>query len=47
MDLIDEMRALAARAGKQVDDLRTEEANKNALVMPFINALGWPNTRTA
>ena len=41
MDLIDEIRALAARAPKQIDMLQTEEATKNALVMPFITALGY------
>lgn len=37
MDFIDRVRELSARAGKVVDRLETEEATKNALVMPFIN----------
>lgn len=41
MDFIDHLQALAARVSKQVDVLATEEATKNALVMPFINALGY------
>jgi predicted type IV restriction endonuclease len=41
MDFIDHIQALAARVSKQVDRLATEEATKNALVMPFINALGY------
>jgi hypothetical protein len=41
MDFIDHLQALAARVSKQVDMLLTEEATKNALVMPFINALGY------
>lgn len=41
MDLIDEIRALAARIPKQIQLLQTEQATKNALVMPFIGALGY------
>lgn len=41
MDLIDQLQALAARVTRQVDMLLTEEATKNAMVMPFINALGY------
>lgn len=41
MDLLDALQALASRVSKQVDRLETEEATKNALVMPFINALGY------
>lgn len=41
MDFIDQLHALAARVSRQVDRLLTEEATKNALVMPFINALGY------
>lgn len=41
MDFIDSVQALASRVSKQVDRLATEEATKNALVMPFINALGY------
>jgi hypothetical protein len=41
MDFIDELRALAARIPQQLEHLRTEEGTKHALVMPFINALGY------
>jgi hypothetical protein len=41
MDLIDRLRELSARIPKLLEHLQTEEATKNALVMPFINALGY------
>ena len=41
MDFIDEIKALATRVPKKLEHLQTEEATKNALVMPFINALGY------
>lgn len=41
MDFIEEINSLAARAKNQVDHLETEESTKNALVMPFIKALGY------
>jgi hypothetical protein len=41
MDFIDKIRELAARIPKQLDLIQTEEATKNALVMPFIAALGY------
>lgn len=41
MDFADELQALAARIPKLIDHLETEEATKNALVMPFIAALGY------
>lgn len=41
MDFIDQINALASRASSQIEHLATEEATKNALVMPFINALGY------
>jgi hypothetical protein len=41
MDFIDQLRALSARGSKQIPMIATEEATKNALVMPFINALGY------
>ncbi|MBW3130034.1 type I restriction endonuclease [Hymenobacter profundi] len=41
MELIDQLTNLAARAQKQIGHIQTEEATKNALVMPFINALGY------
>lgn len=41
MDFIDRMRELAVRAEKQLPHCTTEEATKNALVLPFISALGY------
>ena len=41
MDFIDQIRVIAARIPKQMEHIRTEEATKNALVMPFIKALGY------
>jgi hypothetical protein len=41
MDLVDQLAALASRSLKQLDNLKTEEATKMALVAPFINALGY------
>lgn len=41
MDFIDKIRELSARIPKQLDYIQTEEATKNALVMPFITALGY------
>jgi hypothetical protein len=41
MDFIDEIRTLAARIPSQLEHLRTEEATKTALILPFINALGY------
>jgi len=41
MDLIDRLRDLAARVRPQLDRLGTEEATKTALVLPFLNALGF------
>ncbi|HUT95120.1 MAG TPA: type I restriction endonuclease [Thermoguttaceae bacterium] len=41
MDLIDRLRELSARKAKQIELLQTEEATKNALVLPFITALGY------
>ena len=41
MDLIDQLRTIADRASDQGHTLLTEEATKNALIMPFINALGY------
>ena len=41
MDFIDQIRELSERALKQKEMLKTEEATKNALVMPFINLLGY------
>ncbi len=41
MDFIDQLNALAAKVPKLCDVLKTEEATKNALVMPFIGILGY------
>lgn len=41
MDFIDKLRDLATLIPKQVEHIRTEEATKSALVMPFINSLGY------
>lgn len=41
MDFIEQLQALAAKIPKLCPILQTEEATKNALVMPFINALGY------
>lgn len=41
MDLIDKIKDLASRIPKQIDHIKTEEATKNAFIMPFISALGY------
>jgi len=41
MDLNDRLSELAKRVEHQLDAISTEEATKNALVMPFISALGY------
>lgn len=41
MDLIDKIKDIASRIPKQIEYIKTEEATKNALVMPFIAALGY------
>ncbi len=41
MDFIDQLKALSSTAEKQLDNIKTEEATKMALVAPFINALGY------
>ena len=41
MDFIDKIRELSARLPKQLEHIHTEEATKNALIMPFISALGY------
>ncbi|HZH98891.1 MAG TPA: type I restriction endonuclease [Fimbriimonadaceae bacterium] len=40
-DLIDDIRAISAKIEKSRDLVSTEEATKNAFVMPFIAALGY------
>ncbi len=41
MDFIDELRALATRITNTRSLIQTEEATKNAMVMPFIHLLGY------
>ena len=41
MDFIDQLKALAGKVPTLCDLLQTEEATKNALVMPFIRILGY------
>ncbi|QDT99004.1 type I restriction endonuclease [Gimesia aquarii] len=41
MDLTDRMKDIASRIPKQMDYTQTEEATKNAFIMPFISALGY------
>ncbi|QGM45121.1 type I restriction endonuclease [Methylocystis heyeri] len=41
MDFSAKIAALAQRAAKQKDSVETEEATKNAFIMPFISALGY------
>lgn len=41
MDFIDQLRTLATRIANTKDMIQTEEATKNAMVMPFIQMLGY------
>lgn len=41
MDFKDQIKQLSDRIEKLKDNLQTEEATKNALIMPFIQALGY------
>lgn len=41
MDLIDRLQEISARLPQQLSHLTTEEATKNALMMPFLAALGY------
>ncbi|MGD9579120.1 MAG: type I restriction endonuclease [Syntrophorhabdus sp.] len=41
MDFIEKIQELSQRIPKQIDHIQTEEATKSALVMPFIQALGY------
>ena len=41
MDLIDKIKNLASRTPKWLEHIKTEEATKNTLIMPFIEALGY------
>ena len=41
MDLIDRMREISNQAPRRLEHINTEEATKNAFIMPFIQALGY------
>lgn len=41
MDLIDQLKDLSSRIRKVKDGIQTEEATKNAMIMPFIQILGY------
>lgn len=41
MDFIDKLEAIGNRVGEMKDRIETEEATKNAFIMPFIQALGY------
>jgi len=41
MDLIDKIKDIASRVPKQMEHIQTEEATKNAFIMPFISSLGY------
>lgn len=41
MDFIDQLRALSARVASTREIIQTEEATKNAMIMPFIQSLGY------
>jgi hypothetical protein len=41
MDLIDKIKEISTRVEKQRSFINTEEATKNAFIMPFISALGY------
>jgi len=41
MDLIDRVKEIASRIPKQIEHIQTEEATKNAFIMPFISSLGY------
>ncbi len=41
MDLIDRIKDIASRMPKQMEHIQTEEATKNAFIMPFIGSLGY------
>ncbi|MEJ7611332.1 MAG: type I restriction endonuclease [Ferruginibacter sp.] len=41
MEFKDQIKALADRVSKMKDKIQTEEATKNALIMPFIQAMGY------
>lgn len=41
MDFIDQVKSISQQIQKIREQILTEEATKNAFVMPFVNALGY------
>lgn len=41
MDFIEQLQSLSAKVQKQRDMIQTEEATKNAFILPFIGILGY------
>jgi len=41
MDLKDKLLEISTRIPRQLEHISTEEATKNALILPFIQALGY------
>ena len=41
MDFRDQVRQLGERVARVKDNVRTEEPTKNALIMPFLQAMGY------
>ena len=41
MDLVDKLKDLSSRKAEQLKRINTEEATKNAMVLPFLQALGY------
>jgi len=41
MEFKDQIKLLADRVTKMQDKIQTEEATKNALIMPFIQTMGY------
>ena len=41
MDFIDQIKVLATKIPKLSESIKTEEATKNALVLPLLNILGY------
>lgn len=41
MDFVDQIKVLAAKIPRLSESIKTEEATKNALVLPLLNILGY------
>ena len=41
MDFKDQIKQISDRVGKLKDQIQTEEATKNAFIMPFLQTLGY------